>query len=343
MKAIRFYDKGDIRIEEVPEPTPNEHMVLLRIASVGLCGSDIHYYKEGGTGSLKLDQPLILGHEFSAWVESGPNKGILAAVEPALSCGQCEFCLEGNPNLCERIKFAGSEDTDGALQEYLLWPEHNIFPMPPGISPQQAAFLEPLGVAIHAVNLGKIQPGMDVGVLGTGPIGLLTIQTAKLAGAARIFATDKLGHRLEFAQECGATDLLLADGNEHHQILKATNGRGLDVVFEAAGDDGSAVETAVQIAKRGAAVVLVGIPSKDETTFTASTARRKGLTIKVSRRMKNTYPTAIRLLTHHMVNLDSLITHQFPMDDYKKAFEVAASRQGIKVFINLAVDKENWG
>ncbi|MGI6741738.1 MAG: zinc-dependent alcohol dehydrogenase [Brevefilum sp.] len=341
MKAIRFYDVGDLRLEDVPSPTQQEEMVLLRIASVSLCGSDIHYYKEGGTGSLRLDHPLILGHEFSAWIESGPNKGKLAAVEPAISCGKCEFCLEGNPNLCENILFAGAENTDGALQEYLVWPEHNVFPVPPHVSPQEAAFLEPLGVAIHALNLGKIRPGMDVGVIGTGPIGLMTIQLAKLAGAARIFATDRLGHRLEFAQESGATDLYLADGNEHSQILTATRGRGLDVVFEAAGDDGSAVETAVQVAKRGAAIILVGIPSKDETTFTASTARRKGLTFKVSRRMKNTYPTAIRLLTHHMVNLDSLITHQFPMESYQKAFEVAASRQGIKVFINFANEYGN--
>ena len=97
MKAIRFYDVGDLRLEDVPSPTQQEEMVLLRIASVSLCGSDIHYYKEGGTGSLRLDHPLILGHEFSAWIESGPNKGKLAAVEPAISCGKCEFCLEGNP------------------------------------------------------------------------------------------------------------------------------------------------------------------------------------------------------------------------------------------------------
>lgn len=335
MKAIRFYDKNDVRLEEIPNPTPQEGMSLIRTASVSLCGSDIHYYKEGGTGSLKIDHPLILGHEFSAWIESGPHMGQLAAIEPALSCGQCEFCLEGNPNLCEHIKFAGSEDTNGALQEYILWPEHNIFPLPLNISPQEGALLEPLGVAIHAVNLGKIRPGMDVGVLGSGPIGLLTIQMAKLAGAGRIFATDKLSHRLEFSHECGATDILLADGDEHHQILKATNGRGLDVVFEAAGDDGSAVETAVQSAKRGATIVVVGIPSKDETFFTASAARRKGLTIKISRRMKNTYPTAIQLLTQKMVNLESLSTHQFSIVEYKDAFEVASSRQGIKVFINF--------
>jgi len=137
--------------------------------------------------------------------------------------------------------------------------------------------------------------------------------------------------------ECGATDTLLADGNEQAHILKATDGRGLDVVFEAAGDDSSAVETAVQSVKRGGTIVLIGIPSEDMTSFTASTARRKGLTIKISRRMKHTYPTAISLVTHHMIDLKPLITHQYPLTEYDQAYQTAASRQGIKVFINLAI------
>ena len=195
--------------------------------------------------------------------------------------------------------------------------------------------LEPLGVAIHALRLGDVFPGMDVGVFGAGPIGLLTIQLAKLSGAARIFATDKLNHRLEIARECGATDTLLADGNEAEKILSASNGRGLDVNFEAAGDDGSAVESAVITSKRGATVVVIGIPSIDETRFTASASRRKGLTIKISRRMINTYPTAIRMVSNQMVDLSPLITHQYPMQEFKKAFKAAVNRQGGKVFINF--------
>lgn len=335
MKAIRLYGINDLRLEEVPPPTPQDGEVLLRTKSVGVCGSDVHYFHEGGTGSLQLDRPLILGHEFSAEIASGPNQGNLVAVDPALPCGACEFCHEGNPNFCENLKFAGSEDVDGAMQILLSWPQNAIFPLPNTMTPQEGAMLEPLGVAIHALRLGKVFPGMDVGVFGTGPIGLLTMQMAKLAGAGRIFATDKLANRLEYALECGATDVFLADGSEIAQIQAATHHRGLDVSFEAAGDDGSAVETAVQTAKRGGTTVLIGIPSEDVTQFTASAARRRGLTIKLSRRMKNTYPLAIKLVSTGQIQLKPLITHTFSLEDYLEAYRTAAERKGIKIIINF--------
>jgi L-iditol 2-dehydrogenase len=335
MKAIRLHGINDLQMEDLAIPKPGTDEVLLRTASVGICGSDVHYYKEGGTGSMMLDEPLILGHEFSAFIESGKDKGRLASIDPAVNCGECEYCLEGNPNFCLNLSFAGVEGVDGGLREYLAWPQKAVFPLPFNITPEEGSMLEPLGVAIHALNLGKVLPGMDVGVFGAGPIGLLTVQMAKAAGAARIFVTDKLSHRLEHAYESGATDILLADGSEAAQILKATNSRGLDVTFEAAGDDGSAVETAVETSKRGATAVLIGIPSVDETRFTASIARRKGLTIKIARRMKNTYPTAIKLVSTDMVNLKALITHRFSPAEFHEAFEKAASREGIKVFINF--------
>lgn len=337
MKVIRFHNIRDIRLEELPMPEPVDGHVLLQTATVGLCGSDVHYYQEGTTGGFQLDHPLVLGHEFTAWVAEGPQKGQLVAVDPALPCGKCEFCLEGNPNFCPNIKFAGAEDTDGAMREYLTWPAEALFPLPENMSPHEGALLEPLGVAIHAQRLGKMVPGMDVGVLGTGTIGLLTLQMAKLAGATRLFATDKLTSRLEAARECGATDIMLADDSETERVLSATNNRGLDVVFEAAGDDGSAVETAIQMVKNGGTVVLIGIPSEDKTCFTASAARRRGVTIKLSRRMKHTYPTAIRLVSQGVINLQPLITHQYPIEAYHAAFETAANREGIKAFIDFSI------
>jgi len=335
MKSIQIFGVNDLRIIEKEKPVPGENEYQLRIRSVGICGSDVHYLKEGGTGDVVLDQPMVLGHEFSGTIQSGPMKGRLAAVDPGHACGECEFCKDGKPNFCTKMKFAGAEGIDGALQEYICWPKEDVFPLPSSFTPQEGALLEPLGVAIHALRLGSVLPGMDVGVLGSGPIGLLTIQLAKAAGAARIFATDKLSHRLELARECGATDTMLASGDEADQILSKTNGRGLDVIFEAAGDDGSAVESAVNASKRGATVVVIGIPSIERTIFTASTSRRKGLTIKISRRMINTYPTAIKLVTNQLVNLSTLITHQFPLEAYKEAFSTAANRFGAKVFINF--------
>lgn len=336
MKALKFYDIKDLRLEDVPKPTPHENEILLKVASVGICGSDVHYYTEGGTGGLDLDHPFVLGHEFSAWIAEGPQQGQLVAVDPALPCGKCEFCLEGNPNFCVNLAFAGAEETDGGLQEFIGWNRSALFPLPDGFSPQEAALLEPLGIAIHALRLGHVFPGMDVGVFGSGSVGLLTIQMARLAGASRIFATDRLSQRLEFAKDCGATDVLLADGNEAEKINTATGGRGVDIAFEAAGDDGAAVETAIQTSKRGGTVVLIGIPSEDETDFTASAARRRGLTIKISRRMKNTFPTAIRLVESNQIDLKSLVTAEFSLQEYETAFETAAAREGVKVVINLS-------
>ena len=252
MKAIRLHNINDLRLDDVPTPTPQQDEILLRTASVGVCGSDVHYLHEGGTGSIQLSHPLILGHEFSARIADGTHQGMLVAVDPALTCGTCEFCKEGNPNYCLSLKFAGSEGVDGAMQSLLAWPRNAIHPLPETMTPEEGAMLEPLGIAIHALHLGRVFPGMDVGVFGTGPIGLLTIQMAKLAGAGRIFATDRLADRLENAYACGATDVFFADGTEAAQILSATGNRGVDVTFEAAGDDGSAVETAIQTAKRGA-------------------------------------------------------------------------------------------
>lgn len=154
--------------------------------------------------------------------------------------------------------------------------------------------LEPLGVALHAVDLGHLKPGMNIGVFGSGPIGLLIAQIARISGATTIIATDPLTHRLDAAREFGATHAIEADGQESNKILSITNGRGVDVAFEAAAAN-AAVEAAIASTKPGARVVLVGLPGDDRTTFTASVARRKGLTIKLSRRMKHTYPRAIQL------------------------------------------------
>jgi L-iditol 2-dehydrogenase len=194
--------------------------------------------------------------------------------------------------------------------------------------------LEPLGVAIHASRLGPLQPGMDVGVYGCGPIGLLMIQLARLAGAGRIFATDILSQRLEIAREMGATEVYMADGSERDAILGATRKRGVDVAFEVAGQ-AEAVETAVVTSKPGGLVVITGIPADDRTTFSAAAARRKGLTIKIVRRMKHTYPRAIQLVSSGKIDVHTLISHVLPFAQYQKAFDLAEKRVGIKVVIEM--------
>lgn len=333
MQVLRLHNAGQLELHDEPIPQPKPGEALVRITAVGVCGSDLHWFSEAGIGDARLDHPLVLGHEVAGVVESGRFKGQRVAIDPAVSCHTCEFCLEGNPNFCTNLRFAGHGHQDGAMQAYYCWPEECLFPLPEGLTDAEGALLEPLGVAIHAVDLAHLRPGMTVGVFGSGPIGLLILQMAWAAGAVRMYATDLLPARLEAACHFGADQAFLAsDQQEAAAILSETGGRGLDVVFEAAGEN-EAVEAAIASAKPGGTLILAGIPGDDRTSFTASIARRKGLTIKLVRRMKLTYPRAIDLVATGKVDLNSLVTHTYPLSDYQTAFATAARREGLKVVV----------
>jgi len=339
MKSVRLHAVGDLQLHDEPVPVAKAGEKLIRVKAVGVCGSDLHWFAEAGIGDAQLKHPLVLGHEFAGETEDGQR----VAVDPAVSCGQCEFCLQGHPNLCPSVNFAGHGVQDGALQECLAWDEKSLFPIPDSFTYADAAMLEPLGVAIHSVDLGKLKSGMTVGVLGCGPIGLMIIQLVRQMGATNVIATDVLAHRLDAAKSLGAHHAFLAgEGREREEpassvvemIRAATQGRGVDVVFEAAGEQ-EAVDAACDAVLPGGKIILVGIPDDDRTSFNASTARRKGLTIKLVRRMKNTYPRAIDLVSKGLVDVRSLVTHRFPLAQTAEAFRLAARREGLKVVIEL--------
>jgi L-iditol 2-dehydrogenase len=335
MDVLRLHGIGDMRLHNESRPHPEAGEVCLRVTAVGICGSDLHWLEEAGIGDAQISRPLVLGHEFSAVVEDPTSalNGQRVTVDPAIPCQECEFCLDGKPNLCIQLHFAGHGRDDGALRQYMAWPERCLYPLPESISDEEGAMLEPLGVAMHAMDLGGIQPGDTVGVFGVGPIGLLVVQLARLAGVEQIIVTDRLPHRLEAAQSMGATQgFLVTDEFDEQEVWRAIGERGVDVAFEVAGEN-QAVETAITAAKAGGRVILVGIPAQDWTTFTASTARRKGLTIKLSRRMKFTYPRAIQLVEDGLIDVRSLITYCYPLAEYKQAFRVARRREGLKVIV----------
>jgi L-iditol 2-dehydrogenase len=335
MKTLRLYGLHDLRMCEELPPVPGEGLVLLKVSSVGICGSDLHWFSEQGIGDARLTRPLVLGHEFAATIEDGSRAGRRVAVEPAISCGTCEFCLHGHPNLCANVIFAGHGAQDGALREKMAWPVENLFPLPDALSDDDGAMLEPLGVAIHTVDLGHLKAGMTVGVFGCGPIGLLIVQMARLSGAAKIVATDLLPQRVDAAKALGATHAFLTDGRpDARPILAATGERGVNVAFEAAGAQ-TAVDDAFAAVIPGGKVILAGIPSDDKTSFSASLARRKGLTIKLVRRMKHTYPRAIQLVESGLVDVRSLVTHRFSLENAAQAFAMAEQREGIKIIVTM--------
>jgi L-iditol 2-dehydrogenase len=335
MKSLRIHGIGDLRLHDEEIPKPDYDEALVRVKAVGICGSDIHWYEDGGTGEAGITTPFVLGHEFGGLVEGGSLDGLRVAVDPAVPCDTCEYCLEGKPNLCPDHYFAGHAPHDGALREYIAWPMKTMVPVPDRFSYEDIAVLEPLGVAIHTVDLGHVKPGMMVGVYGCGPIGLLTIQVARAAGASEIVATDILPHRLEAAKALGADRVIQAtpEGDERAQILADTHNDGVDVAFEVAGEN-SAVETAIETAKPGGRVVLCGIPADNQVSFKASSARRKGLSIMMVRRMKHVYPRAVKMVEAGQVDVRSVVSHRFPLEKATEAFELAEKREGLKIIIN---------
>jgi L-iditol 2-dehydrogenase len=332
-RVARLHGTGDLRVEDEPIGEPREGDILLRVTAVGLCGSDLHWYAEGGIGDAVLTAPLVLGHEFAAVVAAGPREGQRVAVDPAIPCGHCETCRTGNANLCPDVLFAGHGRTDGALREYLWWPERHVERLPATIPDPESALLEPVGVALHALDLGHVKPGMTVGVFGLGPIGILLARLAHLAGATRILTTELLPHRLQAAAGPGMETIPAdVEGGERDVLLARTNGRGVDVAFEVAGT-AEAIETAIATTRPGGRVVLVGIPSDDRISFGAGAARRKGLTIAIARRMKPVLGRAIDLVDSGRVDLGGLITHRFGLQSVDGAFRVLAAREGIKVVV----------
>jgi L-iditol 2-dehydrogenase len=331
MRAARLRAPGQIQVRDEPTPVPGAGEALVRVNAVGVCGSDLQWFANGAIGEAQLRGTLVLGHEGAGEQANGER----VAFDPAIPCGRCEWCRQGHPNLCPDVQFAGHGSRDGFLREWIAWPFNCLCPLPEAVGTAEGALLEPLGVALHAMDLAKLRTGMTVGVFGCGPIGLLVVQLARLSGASRIIATDLMQHRLDAARSFGAGHSFRAEtGAELPDVLSATGGRGADVAFEVAGEQ-AAVDTAIEATCPGGKVILVGIPADDRTAFRASAARRKGLTIKLVRRMKHTYPRAIVLAAAGRIDLRSLVTHRFPLEKTAEAFATAQRREGVKVIIEV--------
>ncbi len=326
MRALRLCEPRDLRVLDEPMPRPRSGEVLLRIRSVTICRSDLHWYEYGRIGDTISHEPLVLGHEFCGEVVQVPpgvegiGPGDLVAVDPAVSCGRCRYCREGNPNLCANLLFAGIPPMDGALQEYMTYRPEFLYRLPAGFSADDGALLEPLGVAIHAWDLGRLRVGETVAILGCGPIGLLLVQLALISGAARVLAVEPLAYRRDLAADLGGIPLSPED-DLAVRAAECTGGHGVDVAIEVAGTL-AAQEQAAQMVKRGGTVVLIGIPPQDRVMMTHHLVRRKGLTIKLDRRMKLTYPRAITLVERGMIDLSAMITHRFSLEQADAAFRM---------------------
>ncbi len=328
MRVARLSAPGVVELLDEPRPEPQAGESLVRVGAVGLCGSDLHWFGEGAIGDAVLSRPLVLGHEFGGTVEGGPLDGRRVAVDPAVPDGTCARCREGNPNLCPNVRFAGHGTTDGGLREYIAWPTGRLHPVPDKFDDAVVAMLEPLGVALHCLDLGHVHLGSSTAVVGCGPIGLMLVQALRVAGATRVVAVEPLEHRRDAAARSGADVVLSPEQTAGHE-------GEVDIAFEVAGTD-DAVATSMHLVRAGGRLVLAGIPDDDRTTFPAALARRKGLTIAMARRMKEAYPRAIDLADKGLVELDWLASKSFDLADAAEAFAVASRREGLKILVQAS-------
>ena len=323
--AVYIHGVRDVRIGDISPPIQGDGQVLVDVQSVGICGSDLHYYKDGGIGGAVIRQPFVPGHEFSGRLCSdietlGLVRGQLVAIDPATPCHRCEWCAQGYHNLCPNVVFLGAPPFNGALTQQICVPHASVFALPETMTADQGAMLEPLGVCIHAIDLAQPKLLESVALIGCGPIGLGILQLLRLSGVGQIIAIDPQTHRTALAEQLGATHT----GDSPASALDHTDGLGCQLVIEATNSpDG--MKHAIQSSRIGGRVVLVGIPDGDAySSIEAAEARRRGLTLKFSRRMGDVYPRAIELVRQRKVDVDRLVSHHFALAGTPEAFKMQA-------------------
>ena len=334
MLAAELIAPMKFRVTETAIEDPGPGDVQVRVEAVGVCGSDVHAYTEGAVGSTPNVYPMVLGHEPAGRIVkagagvSGLVPGDRGALEPALYCYQCEFCLSGHHNVCANIRFMSNPHHPGFFREVVNLPAENFRPIPAKMSFEEAALAEPLAIGIHSVHLTSIRPGETVAVIGAGPIGLLTIAALRAAGAGRIWAVEPLGHRRELACAMG-TDAALEPGEAVAEILRETGQRGVDCAIDcAAGEE--TMNQAIRLTRNAGRVALTGIHSKRFVAMDGSAMRRKELTIFNVRRSNHETEEALDLLGARGEWFRSLLTHTRRIDQIDDAFAIASHhRDGV--------------
>jgi L-idonate 5-dehydrogenase len=345
MKALVIHAARDLRLEpytaiEGPELKPGE--VRVRMAAGGVCGSDLHYYHHGGFGTVRLKEPMVLGHEVSGHVTEvapdvrGLEPGQLVAVSPSRPCGACGYCHEGLPNHCENMRFYGSAmpfpHIQGAFREELIASATQCVPCD-GLSAGEAALAEPFSVALHGVRRAGALMGKRVLVTGCGPIGLLAIAAARLAGAAEIVATDLSDFTLSMAKTQGA-DVAINTGKDPKAMEHYMAGKGtFDVLLECTGAAPALLQALETMRPRG---VVVQLGLGDDVPMPITRIVAKELDFRGSFRFHEEFANGVDAMVKKRVELRPLITHEFALEEAEQAFLTASDRsQAIKAQIGF--------
>lgn len=340
MKGAFLYGPKDLRIKEIEKPTLDKGEVLIKVKAAGICGSDLHYYLKGRTATFIPKHPFILGHEFSGIIEESTKEefkpGDRVVIEPQIPCFECYYCRRGRYNLCDNLKFIGTAATiphiNGGFAEFCKVPVEILHRIPDDLTFEEAALAEPLSVAIHACRRGTIRIGERILILGAGPIGLFTLLIAKLSGATDLFIVDNIDRRLNWAKEFGGFPINFDKSDVFKEIMNFTNGKGVDIVFEASGSP-KAISTALNCARKGGRIVLIGnLPDEDIPSKLINIVTKE-LDIKGIMRYANTFDIAIKLLSKKLIPSSKIITHIFNLEEIHKAFDTAIKGEALKVII----------
>ena len=337
MKAWKWHHSGDMRMVTLPKPQVEGHEALIRVEALGVCGSDIHYYRDGRIGENMIKEPTILGHEYAGIVEevgtdaSPALLGKRVAVEPGIPCGKCEWCLRGHYNVCSNLFFPGGPGSDGALCEYMTVDSRFCFPVPETMTAGVAAMIEPAAVAVHTAELGQLKPGDTVAIFGLGVVGMLTAQVVRACGAVQVLGVDVLKYRSDAAQRYGIDASFLASAGSFLKegasaiawIMEQTGSRGVDVAIDCT-NSSDGLGLACAATRPAGSVVLTGISGEAEDMVPVSITRRRELTLHWCRRFLHNYPAAIAMINTGRVDAASLITHVFPFETADEAFALTA-------------------
>ncbi|PYI16778.1 putative D-xylulose reductase A [Aspergillus japonicus CBS 114.51] len=343
---LSFVLEGIHRVKFEDRPVPElkgPHDVLVNVKFTGICGSDVHYWEHGSIGQFVVKDPMVLGHESSGIVRrvgsavTGLKVGDRVALEPGVPCRRCEPCKSGKYNLCEKMAFAATPPYDGTLARYYVLPEDFCYKVPDSITLQEAALMEPLGVAVHIVKQADVKPGQSVVVFGAGPVGLLCCAVAKAYGASKVIAVDIQKPRLNFAASYAATSTYepfkASPSDNAKRIIEENDlGSGADVAIDASGAEPS-VHTGIHVVRAGGTYVQGGM-GRSEITFPIMAACTKELNVKGSFRYgSGDYKLAVSLVASGKVNVKDLITGTVNFEDAERAFEEVKAGKGIKTLI----------
>lgn len=343
MKTAVMLGIGKMGFEERDIPQPKDNEVLVQLEYVGICGSDLHYYETGAIGDYVVKPPFVLGHEPGGTVvEVGKNvkhlkAGDRVALEPGRTCGHCEFCKEGKYNLCPDVVFFATPPVDGVFQEYVAHKADLCFKLPDNVSTMEGALIEPLAVGFHAAIQGDAHLGQKAVVMGAGCIGLVSMMALKARGVSEVYVVDIMEKRLEKALELGAAGVINgAKEDVVQKVNEITNGRGMDLVIETAGTE-ITTRQAIQIARKGSNIVLVGYSKTGEMTLPMSLVLDKELTFKTVFRYRHIYPMAIEAVAAGKVDLKGIVTDIFTLDEAQKAMDYSVNNKAdiVKAVIKI--------